>query len=82
MSIRCDTKSFGVTLQIVKNHTFINDETKKMFMDYIDNIIRKSHKYLWKFRESFVRINLKYVERLTTWASHRVLIMKKIYRFN
>ena len=70
MSIRCDTKSFGVTLQIVKNHTFINDETKKMFMDYIENSIRKSHKYLCNFRESFVRINLKYVERSTTWASH------------
>ena len=81
MSIRCDTKSFGVTLQIVKNYTFTNVETKKMFMDYIDNIIRKSHKYLWNFRESFVRINLKYVERLTTSASHRVLIMKKIYKF-
>ena len=82
MSIRCDTKSFGVTLQIVKNHTFINDETKKMFMDYIENSIRKSHKYLCNFRESFARINFKYVERSTTWTSHRVLIMKKIYRFN
>ena len=51
-------------------------------MDYIENSIRKSHKYLCNFRESFVRINLKYVERLTTWASHRLLIMKKIYRFN
>ena len=78
--IRCDTKSFGVTFQIVENHTFINDETKMFFMDYIVNSIRKRHKYFCNFRESFVRMNLKYVVRLWTWASHRVLIVKKIYR--
>ena len=41
-----------------------------MFMDYIENGIRKSHKYLCNFRESFVTINIKYVERLATWASY------------